>query len=320
MKKNLNEWCNEYLRIYKSGRLKKSTLMNYYDNAKHVPDYLDIDCTALDLQRLINQLHESGLSVSTIKHVLTVIRQALNKAAQLGMIDKLPLYETLELPFDERKEVEAFTQSEINRLGRLLTEPGRYNDFFLLLLYTGLRVGEALALRWSDISLRKHSLTVMRTDYRGLIQHPKTKRGLRTIPLCAEARFILRRRREMYSTDDVIFPFSYYAVYNAFQTLCKRAEVVPRGVHALRHTYATFALRCGVNVKTLSSMLGHAGVQITLDTYCSVELEDKQKEADKINFFSRTLSPHNQSVDTVSFYPERLDDAHVPGDERLIKL
>lgn len=293
---NLSEWCNHYLRVYKSNRVKSSTLESYFYAAKLIDKNLTIDVTELELQEFVSRLNSLGKSVSTIKHTMTVINQALKKAYQLRKIDRMPVFETLDYPISAPKRINAFTQAEIDRLSRVLFQPGRYNDLFLFLLFTGMRVGEALALRWTDVDLHRRACTIIRTNYRGQILTPKTRRGIRTIPLTAEARFILRRRLEKRVVDDVIFNYSYYSVLDAFKRVCVRAGVEPRGVHALRHTYATFALRDGVNVKTLSVMLGHASVQFTMDVYCDVELSDKQKEAEKIGFFSRSFQPSGRSA------------------------
>lgn len=309
---NLREWCVRYVELFKANRLKSSTMESYFFACKLIPGELPIDVSELQLQELVNKLHDERKSNSTINHTLTIIRQALRKAYQLRMINVLPVFETLELPRSSARRVEAFTQAETERLINELLQPGRYNDVFLFLLVTGVRVGEALALRRSDVSFKERSITIERTNYRGTIQEPKTSAGFRTIPITAEARYVLRRRFWR-TSEDLLFNFSYSTLRGAFKRVCERAEVAPRGIHALRHTYATTALRSGVSVKTLSALLGHSSTSITLDIYCSIELTDKQKEADKISFFPRTLQPASRHADTRYFGVGRFADARRPG-------
>ena len=313
---NLREWCINYLRLYKSNNIKLSTMEGYLVCVNRIPGNLPVNCDAIDLQNFVIDMHNSGLSAVSIKHTLTVIRQAIKKAYQLRMIDSLPVFDSIEYPRDRARKVSALSPDELERLGVILNRYDRYNDCFLFLLYTGMRVGEMLGLKWSDVDLKRRYCTIVRTNYRGTLQDPKTINSIRSVPLIVDAAEILRRRRRIL-TGDFVFPYSYFTLRDAFRRVCAAAGIAPRGVHVLRHTYATCALRSGIDIKTLSAILGHASVSITLDIYCDVELLDKQKEADKISFFSRTFQPSSRSAVSALGKEERFAPHGEPGLKRL---
>lgn len=156
------------------------------------------------------------------------------------------------------------------------------------LLHTGLRIGEALALRWADVDevnhfvrIRKNVKVVKNRNGGSNEPHyiivedntPKTKSSLRTVPLNHSALAALEALPSLHNPTELIFPMrngnhlSYASARRMLERVCKRANVSVRGFHAFRHTFATNLFANGVEVKTVSKILGHSSVKITYDIY-----------------------------------------------------
>jgi integrase len=153
----------------------------------------------------------------------------------------------------------------------------------MLMLEAGLRVGEALGLRWEDVLWNKRALYIRRTLIRMSNQaetyvqdSPKSKTSVRKIPLSAKALVVLEKLFDRSLTkegfvfareDDSSLPYSYSSVEFHIKSLCKDLGISYKGMHAFRHTFATNCYNKGCNVKILSKLLGHADVSITYNIY-----------------------------------------------------
>ena len=159
----------------------------------------------------------------------------------------------------------------------------------LLCLYTGLRLGELIALEWTDVDLSKAELHVNKTcfygknkngGYRRYINEPKTLSSVRVIPFPKQLLPILReakkRSQSPYVVADGEEPVSVRSYQRSFELLQKKLKIPRRGFHSLRHTFATRALECGMDVKTLSEILGHKNPTITLNRYVHSLMEHKR--------------------------------------------
>ena len=154
---------------------------------------------------------------------------------------------------------------------------------------TGLRRGELLGLKWTDIDLDRGVLKIQRAISRQngkIAEAPlKTKNAYRTLPLSADAISVLMQQRGKTGNSEWVFPsptggpMSPDSVLHMLQRVLKRAELPRIRFHDLRHTFATMALQNGVDVKTVSSMLGHYSAGFTLDTYAHVTTDAQLKAA-----------------------------------------
>ena len=188
----------------------------------------------------------------------------------------------------QEKLVAAFTE-EKNGKPRL-----RYGWGCVLILETGLRAGEALALEWSDIDedrrLLKVSKNMVRVDGKNLVQRTtKTASGKRTIPLNARAMEAVYHLKEqaahgctfVFATQSGIH-LSYRNLLATMEKACEVACVEHRGLHALRHSFASNLYARGVEVKIISKLLGHASVEITYNRYIHFfegEIDDTLRQA-----------------------------------------
>ena len=153
----------------------------------------------------------------------------------------------------------------------------------VLCLYTGLRIGELIALQWKDIDLQKGVLTVSRSchDKNGSIvfDEPKTVTSCRVIPLPKQLLPKLKNIKKNSNSDFVVSmggnAVSVRSYQRSFELLLKKLNITHRGFHSLRHTFATRALECGMDVKTLSEILGHKNPTVTLNRYVHSLLEHK---------------------------------------------
>ena len=273
MKKKLNDWVYEWLETYKKVMVKPSTYDSYLQYATHITCNKSLKkLSNSDIQKLINNMVVDGLKLSTIKHMLTLVRQSLKKARSLGLVKNLSMLEDLELPKKQPKKITLIIKNSYRTF---------YGDFYKALIYTGCRVGELIALRWSDVDFFNGVLHIEHTDYLGDLQSVKTAHGCRQIPLYGELLSILSHRRYNAKTSDRVFtntlgrPIVYRTLLDNWHWFCSSIGIYePLGFHVLRHTFAHTALRSGIPIKVVSAWLGHSDVKITLNIYDSVDHTD----------------------------------------------
>lgn len=165
----------------------------------------------------------------------------------------------------------------------------------VLSLYTGLRIGELLALSWEDIDLEKGILTVSKTCRDGningkhvrILDAPKTENSRRQIPLSKTILKMLKEMRKKSKCEFVITdgekPVFIRSYQRMFELFLKKLKLPHKGFHSLRHTFATRALECGMDVKSLSEILGHKNAMITLNRYAHSLWEHKAEMMNKLS-------------------------------------
>ena len=192
----------------------------------------------------------------------------------------------------EEKNIEVFTVREQHRLECGVREDGRLRMFGILIsLYTGLRLGELLALTWDDVDFQRGTLTVNKTkvsqsDAETGYTSPKTKASTRTIPIPPNVIALLKLMKR-HSTCKWVVEYNGKPIHERgyqalFERLQRRLNMRPRGFHALRHTFATRAMECGTDCKTLSELMGHSNAMITINRYTHSLMETKRKAINKI--------------------------------------
>ena len=275
-------------------RLRPRTLERY---AGIVEKYLVPELGAYPLERLsgqhIDRLHARCLEVMTpasVRSVHAVLRSALRYAKERRLIDRNPADGTTP-PRAPASEMTALDLDDCRRFLDAIVGD-RHEALYVLALTTGMRLGELLGLRWSDVDLDaprvavRHSL--IRTRGTWLLAPPKTKHSNRSIVLSAravralQAHATAQKRARLaagpgWSDHGLVFTDEWgMPLYGGHMTerylkpLLRRAGLPSIRFHDLRHSAATLMLGQGVNPKIVSEMLGHAGVQITLDRYSHV--------------------------------------------------
>ena len=236
----------------------------------------------------INQAYITKLKYapSTVRLIFSIIKSSL-KAAEDNNLIQNRIWKKIKLPKKEKHSVNILTPAEQQCLECALKEK---NDIGILIcLYTGLRIGELCALKWSDIDFENGILCVNGTQTRlnGELKviSPKSRASVRKIPI---PNFLLDKlktvkREGLYvlnSHGDMVDLRSYR---RRFKRLLKTTNLPDIKFHALRHTFASRALEVGMDYKTLSEILGHASVAITMDLYVHSLDEYKRIQMNKLN-------------------------------------
>lgn len=227
------------------------------------------------------------------------VYSAIGKAYKLAINKKLLTYNLMDSPFVKKpkadrkdRKVTAFTIEEqqifIDALNKKKYKSNsiNYNAIFYIALFSGMRIGEILALCPEDIDLKQKLIYVRNTITRGVNyeikvgDRTKTRAGMRTIPINQFLEPVLIDVVNNYADnkDKLLFynfamdrPVSSQMANDAFKRLCKSANLeISGGIHLLRHSYATRAIESGMPSITLSRLLGHADISVTLNTYCDV--------------------------------------------------
>ena len=231
------------------------------------------------VERIEAQKQPKGLSTKTVRNIHQIISSALKLAVEQRLIAHNPA-DGCALPKAERKEMQTLPVEQLTSFLREAKDSGVY-ELYYLDLATGLRRGELLGLKWDDVDLKNGILHVRRQIMRqngAVVEAPlKTKNSYRSIAIPADAVEVLKTQREKVGCgSEYVFPsptggpISPDSVLHMLQRVLKRAGLERVRFHDLRHTFATLALQNGVDVKTVSGMLGHYSAGFTLDTYAHV--------------------------------------------------
>lgn len=243
---------------------------------------------------------KGGLSPSYVRSIMLIVFEVIDFAVKENMC--APLRAHIHKPATEKNEYEILDISSQKRLEkRLLLNPDETGVGILISLNTGLRISEVCALEWSDIDFKTAILHVRSTVSRIksndgksktklIIDKPKTKSSFRDIPLSGKLMKVLLLLYEKRKSEYVISiktGFVSPRTYEyRFHKILEKYGIKPINYHALRHTFATRCVEMGVDVKTLSEILGHSNVSITLNTYVHSSIERKREQLEKLSCLS----------------------------------
>jgi integrase len=258
-----------------------------------------------DVERFILD-RQGRLSPSSVRQVYTILRAVLDAAVRDGLIAS-NVAAKVQRPGVPRREAEWLTPAQLETLLTVRGVEDRYSVLFRIYATTGLRRGEALALRWQDVDLTGGSLRVTRTlgrvNGRLDVSEPKWS-SRRTVPLLAPIVAMLRDHRtrqleerlaagSMWQDHDLVFATStghYLDPRNTLRVLAGTVEAagLPKGVgvHTLRHSGASAMLAAGAPIVTVSRILGHSSIAITADIYGHVTTDDARKAVDHLSGFA----------------------------------
>ncbi len=288
-------------------RLRAATHREY---ARHVSAYWSAlaripltKLTPAHVERTMAELAGRGLSSQTIRHARSTLRRALHDAQRDGLLTR-NVAALARPPRLERREMRALTAGEVGRLIDA-TADDPFGPLFAVATGTGLRLGELLGLRWTDVDLEGRSLTVRRSLSRAHgggweLAEPKTARSRRTVDLTTTAIDGLRRQKARQAaerlaagaswqdrdrlafTDALGRPWAPYTVSAAFRAAADRLGL-PVRLHDLRHTAASLMLAQGASLLEVSRALGHSSITITADVYSHVTPDQRRAAADALD-------------------------------------
>ena len=306
----LGEWLDRWLAEYKDGTIRPGTLEGYRN---YIENYIKPQLggkqvsliTTQDVQRMYRRLKSGGrvredaegskrLSDSTVRHIHTMLHGAMKAAVQAHIIPKNPT-ENATAPKSNYKPMQVLNEQELDTFLQAVQKDDIWRDFFYTELMTGLRRGEICALMWRDFDAKAGTLGISRTLHskgQGVyaLGDTKTSQGNRTIILPESVAALLRARKKN-SISQWIFPqptspelpMNPGTAYRRLKTLLEEAGLPSIRFHDLRHTFATLTLQNGMDVKTLSAMLGHVSAATTLDIYTHSTSDMQHAAARKID-------------------------------------
>lgn len=266
------------------------------------------EITRLDCQQAVNEWY---LRYSDVGSLISKVKRVFKYAITLGIVDSNPVDAVLKpKPKDVDKRVKVYSKQEMRVLMTYLkNKQTKYNDhqnyaLFRLLFYSGLRIGEALALNWSDIDFKNKTLNIDKTtkivNKTLVVGQPKTKSSIAVLPLDEETLNILKywqlyqkqARLAIGLVDNVpVFSrldggYNYNAViYNRLKAIAKAAQLPFYGVHVTRHTHASLLIEAGANLKEVQKRLRHSSITMTMDVYGHLSKEYEASTLDKFISF-----------------------------------
>ena len=273
--------------------IKESSYAGYRNKLEKqiIPYFGELKYNRLDLERISKFVSDKlieGLSEKYIADMVIMIKSAAKWAEKTH--NYADLVRNAELPKKKSKETPVFTQTEQKKLIKTINENHDNTSCGVMLtMFTGLRIGELCALKWSDIDFSSGVLHVSKTIQRITIfgeksktavkvTAPKSETSARDIPL---PKFLLNTLKSykgkdseyiVSGTENVCEPRCFT---NRYKALLKKADVPSLKFHSLRHTFATNALQQNFDVKTLSELLGHSSANITMKVYVHSSMERK---------------------------------------------
>lgn len=310
----VKEWLDEWMGDYVSSRLRQSTVEGYRRICglicRCIGDKPLRTVTSADCQRMYNALKKNGrtarrerfgdgLSDSYVRKIHMMFHEAMEYAKRKHLIGVNPTVGTV-VPKQNSTEMKVLDEVQLDRYFEAIRSDPFWHDFFYLELTTGLRLGEVCALRWEDYDESNGILWIKRTlsgsGETTVINDPKTDTGKRVIYLPESTnRVIAERKKKQYSAwmfpslDDPERPVTKSSAYHRHKRLLRDSEIPDIRFHDLRHTFATYALKSGVDAKTLSGILGHTNASFTLDTYTHVTGEMQYRAAEIVGGFIEEL-------------------------------
>ena len=302
------DWIYTWL-LEKKDYIKESTYANYSNNIFNhiIPKlgnyYLNelnhkvIQDFLLELSKTGRKDNNGGLAEKTIKDITIIIKGSIKKGINEDKIKHIEL--TFNYPKDNKEnKLYVLTKREQNKITNYVLENINSRNIGLLIsLYSGIRIGELCALRWEDVDFKKNCLTINKTIQRVYIKDknkniskviittPKTKNANREIPINKDFLEILKKVKSdkkhyiLTGNEKYIEPRTYRKYFNK---ILAELRIKHFNFHSLRHTFATNCISLGVDYKTVSELLGHANVNITLNLYVHPRYSQKKKCIDLV--------------------------------------
>lgn len=243
---------------------------------------------------------DPGAGNETAKCASMLVNRIMAYAKEQKLLETVPKFTWKSHPI--RKEVTVFTEAEQYLIEEFcIKNKDIYSMGILLCLYTGMRIGELCALKWNDIDVEEEIIHINRTVQRLdteekksalIVSYPKSRSSVRNIPIPKCILDVLLSFYAYENSTAYIFtgkenvPAEPRTFQYRYRKYLEKAGVKYRKFHTLRHTFATRCIHCGIDIKTLSEILGHSNVKITLEYYCHTTMEQKKKQMNRLSLLS----------------------------------
>ncbi len=303
---SVDAWYEYWITEIKAKTVRQNTIRNHNERYKqNIKEYIGQmplnEVKPIHCQNVLNQMADTYRN-STIKLTSITMYGMFQSAVDNELILKNPMTKYVRCTSGKPSKPPRVLSVEEQRLFLETTKESSNFNQYAFLLQTGLRTGEMIGLKWSDIDFEKRILHVSRTmEYRysvgeWRIGETKTKNGCRDIPLTTEAIEILKRQKKKVQElktvkmefSDFVFlsrkgePTKNSAYDTKLMYYCDKVGMQRFSMHTLRHTFATRCIEAGMRPKTLQMILGHSNIGITMNLYVHVTDEEKVKELSNI--------------------------------------
>ena len=317
----LSEWIEKWLTSYAEPTLRESTVRGYRSDVRHhikpaLVNKMLRSITHRDVQKFYNALvrktykasdgNERRLADATVRGVHMLLHEIMEAAVRSRLIVMNPTDGTV-IPKLNRPPMKILNEEQLDKFMKAIRAEPLWYDFFYTEITTGLRRGEICGLKWCDLDETNGTLKICRSIHSapgGALEvgNPKTKKGTRTILLPPSTLHVLKERRKMALTEWIFpsllepeKPTAPSAAYHRLKVILKAAGLPDIRFHDLRHTFATTALEHGLDVKTLSAIIGHISSATTIDIYSHITGAMQRQAAQKIERgigHSEAYEPH----------------------------
>ena len=303
---SVEAWFDYWIENIKGDSIRPNTIRNYKERfihniKEHIGRMSLRDVKPMHCQNILN-LMKNDYKSSTIYQTRMALYCMFSDAAENDIIPKNPVTKSVKYDIGkESKETRTLTIDEQRKFLEVAKNTSNYNQFAFI-LQTGLRTGEMIGLKWSDIDFVNREINIQRTaEFRysvgeWRVGEPKSKAGYRKVPLTEEAIKILMDQKEKLKKIKVVNlefidsvflsrkgePTKNSAYDSSLFKLCDKAGIERFSMHVLRHTFATRCIEANMRPKTLQVILGHSNVGITMNLYVHVTEDERQNEVRKI--------------------------------------
>ena len=311
------EWLRTWFALYAKPNIRPTTARSYQGSMElHIIPRIGCiklnKLTGRDIQKLYKDLMENGrlrkaqkskqpgLSSTTVRGIHMMLHNALDRAVKERLILRNPTEDCI-IPKVQKQEMKILHPEDMKAYLEAAEKRGVLPMFYLELV-SGIRKGELVALRWEDLDVEHRTISVSKQALGGLgkelvVNRPKTENSIRAISIPQDAVDLLVQAHEKHPENPYLFPspltggmYHPDSVVNLHKKILKDAGLEHIRFHDLRHTFATMALQNGVDVKTVSNMLGHYDAGFTLRTYTHATRQMQQQAAEKMgNFMKQVL-------------------------------
>ena len=302
----VDAWFDYWIGIKKQ-TVRSSTVRNYSERYERnikgiIGNKLLTDAKPIHCQRIFSNMAEEGCKTTTIYQIRIALYNMFEFARENDVLITNPCKKSLKSDMGKPSDKKEALTIDVQKKFLDAVVGYSYENQYRFVLQTGLRTGELIGLKWSDIDFENRTMKIERTmEYRYKVGEwrvgsPKSKLGFRTVPLTDEAIRILENQREKSKSlklipiewKDIVFlcrkgtPVKNSTYDTGLFKYCDRVGIPRFSMHVLRHTFATRCIEGGMKPKTLQKILGHSNIGITMNLYVHITEDEKYREIDLV--------------------------------------
>lgn len=320
---SLQTYLNEWLYEHKKDVVRRNTFDIHQSNVKnHInPHFKNLklkDLTPSKYQSFLTKLYEAGYSRRTIEIVHGTMYNAINKAVIQRKLPFNPCEGATIKGTSKKSEIKFIDSSQIPSLLKEAYQYGYiYWLFFLVLIETGLRKGEAAAIQWSDIDFKEQTIRITKTlDFKEqtkdkLFGNTKNYNSKRLIKISQSLTRVLQEHAKHQNQNKLALGELYHhdlnlvlcrqngnympksSLFNAFKKILSRIDHPQLPIHSLRHTHVVLQMEAGADLKYIQERLGHGGIDITADVYAHLSKKLEEQQMNRFEEYTKDIFTQN---------------------------